>query len=84
MDDESILSRIEALVEEEHTLMARESDEATREQALARDRDRLEKVSVELDRCWDLLRQRRALRGAGQNPDEATVRDEATVEKYLQ
>lgn len=84
MDDESILSRIEALVQEEHTLMARESGDAVREQALARDRDRLEQVSVELDRCWDLLRQRRALRGAGQNPDEAAVRDEATVEKYLQ
>lgn len=84
MDDESILSRIEALVQEEHTLKARESGDAVREQALARDRDRLEQVSVELDRCWDLLRQRRALRGAGQNPDEAAVRDEATVEKYLQ
>lgn len=84
MDDESILSRIEALVQEEHTLMARESDDAVREEKLARDQDRLEKVSVELDRCWDLLRQRRALRGAGQNPDEATLRDAATVEKYLQ
>jgi hypothetical protein len=39
---------------------------------------------VELDRCWDLLRQRRARRAAGQDPDEAEVRDESTVERYLQ
>jgi hypothetical protein len=41
-------------------------------------------VEVELDRCWDLLRQRRALRGAGANPDEAQVRDADTVERYQQ
>jgi hypothetical protein len=41
-------------------------------------------VSVELDRCWDLLRQRRARRSAGQNPDEAHARDGETVERYLQ
>jgi hypothetical protein len=84
MDDQSILSRIEALVEEEHSLIAREQGDAVREEALEADRRRREQVSVELDRCWDLLRQRRALRGAGENPEGAHVRDVDTVEKYLQ
>jgi hypothetical protein len=76
------MARIEALVQEEHTLMNREqSDE---DEALAQDRDRLEAVSVELDRCWDLLRQRRARRDAGENPDGAQVRDAGTVENYWQ
>jgi hypothetical protein len=41
-------------------------------------------VEVELDRCWDLLRQRRALRDAGMSPEQAHVRDAGTVEHYLQ
>jgi hypothetical protein len=84
MDDESILNRIEALVREEHSLQHVEQDEAAHGEAPAGDRERLERVSVELDRCWDLLRQRRARRGAGQDPDDATARDAETVEKYLQ
>lgn len=84
MDDQSILSRIEMLVQEEHSLQRNEEGDATRGEALASDRERLERVSVELDRCWDLLRQRRARRGAGENPDDATARDADTVEKYLQ
>jgi hypothetical protein len=84
MDDQSILRRIETLVEEEHTLTGREQSDATRGEALAGDRERLQDVSVELDRCWDLLRQRRARRDAGQNPDAAQARDEQTVERYLQ
>ncbi len=84
MDDQSILSRIEALVNEEHALIGREADDALRGDALEGDRQRLHEVSVELDRCWDLLRQRRALRDAGADPDEARTRDENTVEKYLQ
>jgi hypothetical protein len=84
MDDESILGRIESLVREEHSLQDREQGEATDEQALAADRERLESVSVELDRCWDLLRRRRALRAAGGDPDAAETRDEGTVEGYLQ
>jgi hypothetical protein len=84
MDDDSILARIEALVAEEHSLLAREQEDATAEQALASDRDRLQSVSVELDRCWDLLRQRRALREAGADPDDAAARDADTVERYLQ
>jgi hypothetical protein len=84
MDDEPLLGRIEALVGEEHALIARERDDAVDEQALEADRQRREELSVELDRCWDLLRQRRALRDAGHNPDEANARDANTVEKYLQ
>jgi hypothetical protein len=41
-------------------------------------------VEVELDRCWDLLREARALRDAGADPDEAEGRDAQTVERYLQ
>jgi hypothetical protein len=44
----------------------------------------LERVQVRLDQLWDLLRQRRALREAGRDPDEAQVRDESTVEHYEQ
>jgi hypothetical protein len=84
MDDQSILSRIEALVHEEHALQGREQGDAVQEQSLAEDRQRLQDLSVELDRCWDLLRQRRARRSAGENPDDAEVRDSGTVEKYLQ
>lgn len=84
MDDESILGRIESLVEEEHALLGREQADASEDEALAADRQRLERVSVELDRCWDLLRQRRARRSAGQDPDEAQERDADIVEKFLQ
>jgi hypothetical protein len=82
--DESILGRIESLVREEHELLEREESDATSGEALASDRERREHVSVELDRCWDLLRQRRALREAGANPDDAQARDAGTVERYLQ
>ena len=82
--DESILDRIEALVAEEHRLQHREADDAVDEAALGEDRRRLDQVSVELDRCWDLLRQRRARRAAGEDPDGARVRDADTVEDYRQ
>jgi len=84
MDDESILNRIEALVGEEHALLGSEESDAVKSEALADDRRRLHEVSTELDRCWDLLRQRRARRSAGENPDDARARDVDTVEKYLQ
>jgi hypothetical protein len=84
VDDASVLGRIELLVQEEHELLDRERADAARDEALAADRQRLEQVSIELDRCWDLLRQRRARRGAEQDPAEAEVRDANTVEKYLQ
>jgi uncharacterized protein DUF2630 len=84
MTDDSVLGRIEALVREEHALQSREQSDATDGDALEGDRERLRQVEVELDRCWDLLRQRRARRSAGQDPDAARVRDEDTVERYLQ
>jgi hypothetical protein len=84
VDDQSILTRIEALVAEEHSLQGGEQGDATDADALVADRERLDRVSVELDRCWDLLRQRRARRAAGEDPDDAQARDEGTVEKYLQ
>jgi hypothetical protein len=84
MDDQPLISRIEALVDEEHALLGREESDAVRGEALDADRRRLAEVSVELDRCWDLLRQRRARRDAGQDPDEAHARDSDTVERYLQ
>jgi hypothetical protein len=82
MSDESIAAHIEKLVAEEHELRTREQSD--NDDALEADRDRLEAVQVELDRCWDLLRQRRALRDAGADPDDAEVRDAATVERYEQ
>jgi hypothetical protein len=82
--DESLLDRIEALVAEEHRLQHREADDAVDVDALTEDRRRLDSVSVELDRCWDLLRQRRARRSAGEDPDGAAVRDADTVENYRQ
>src|ERR1035437_7186613 len=84
MDDESILGRIESLVEEEHALLGREQADASEDEALAADRQRLERVSVELNRCWDLLRPRRARRSAGQDPDEAQERDAEILEKFQQ
>ena len=82
--DESILDRIEALVAEEHRLQHRESDDAVDDAALADDRRRLDRVSVELDRCWDLLRQRRAKEEFGLDPNEAKARSAETVERYEQ
>jgi hypothetical protein len=84
MSDESIAARIERLVTEEHELRDREQSDSGDPDALEGDRDRLRAVEVELDRCWDLLRQRRALRDAGTDPDQAEARDADTVERYLQ
>jgi len=84
MSDESIAARIERLVDEEHELRNREQVDAADDDALETDRERLSSVEVELDRCWDLLRQRRALREAGADPDDAEARDAGTVEGYQQ
>jgi Protein of unknown function (DUF2630) len=84
MSDESIAARIERLVAEEHELRNREQSDSSDPSALEADQERLGSVQIELDRCWDLLRQRRALRDAGRDPDEAEVRDADTVERYWQ
>jgi hypothetical protein len=77
MDETDILSRIHSLVDEEHKL--RESTEHTDES-----RARMSKLEADLDQCWDLLRQRRAKRQYGEDPDEAEPRPEPQVESYLQ
>jgi hypothetical protein len=77
MDDSGVLERISDLVEEERRLR----DEAA---AGAASQERLHLVETQLDQCWDLLRQRRGRRHAGADPDEARVRDAATVERYQQ
>ena len=82
MSDETVAAHIERLVAEEHQLRSREQTDSNDD--LERDRERLEAVQIELDRCWDLLRQRRALRDAGANPDDAELRDADTVERYRQ
>jgi len=80
MDDSQIHGTIEELVAEEHELWEREAAGGSSEQ----DRRRLEDLKVSLDRCWDLLRQRRARREAGLDPDGAEARSEEVVERYLQ
>ena len=75
MDDQTILNQITALVDEEHKLR----DGATAPEQHA---DRLKQVAEQLDQCWDLLRQRRAKREFGADPDAATPRDIGTVENY--
>jgi hypothetical protein len=80
MDDGQIHGSIEKLVAEEHDLWSREAaGEASDD-----DRRRLETVKVALDQCWDLLRQRRALREAGLDPSTASERGAEVVEHYQQ
>ena len=78
--DQPVLAHIQELVEEEHRLFG-QGEHGTLADA---DREKLTSVQVELDRCWDLLRQRRALRQAGQDPDLAQVRSAQVVENYEQ
>jgi hypothetical protein len=80
MDDQDLIERIDTLVAEEHGLRERHEGEGLPED----ERQRLEKIEVALDQCWDLLRQRRGLRHRGEDPDEARVRDPGTVEGYRQ
>lgn len=80
MADESALDVINRLSEEEHELRTKEAAGT----ATDSDRARIAELDVELDRCWDLLRQRRARRSAGLDPDDAQLRDADTVERYQQ
>jgi hypothetical protein len=80
MEDERVHDRIEKLVAEEHELYERVSEGGLS----GNEHNRLEEIKVSLDQCWDLLRQRRALREAGQDPEAARVRDPEVVERYEQ
>jgi hypothetical protein len=80
MDDGEVIRRIGALVDEEHSLETHAAGGAVDEETA----DRLAAIEVALDQCWDLLRQRRARREMGQNPDEAAVRPPDIVERYQQ
>jgi len=80
MEDERIHNRIEELVAEEHELYKRGEEGPLSDG----DHRRLESLKVGLDQCWDLLRQRRALREAGYDPNAARVRDPEVVEGYEQ
>jgi hypothetical protein len=79
VDDDKVTHTINELAREEHALFERES----RGTATDADRERLRRLQVMLDQCWDLLRQRRAKREFGMNPEEAQVRDEKTVKGYI-
>ena len=77
MNDRKIFQQINQLIAEEHELR----DKGGLNES---ERVRLQSLEVALDQCWDLLRQRRGKRHAGQDPDEAEVRPAGTVEKYEQ
>jgi Protein of unknown function (DUF2630) len=80
MDDAELVKRIDDLVAEEHRLEREHAAEGLSDA----DRERLQAMEVQLDQCWDLLRQRRARRHAGKDPAEAQVRDPEVVEHYQQ
>jgi hypothetical protein len=75
--DQSVLGHINQLVAEEERLYGKSSLNED-------DQQRISELKVELDQCWDLLRQRRALREFGEDPDKAKVRSPKTVENYEQ
>ena len=77
MEDRQVLTHIETLVKEEHQLYSAPTLDQQEKQ-------RLESITVELDQCWDLLRQRRGLRDAGADPNVAKVRPAEVVERYEQ
>jgi hypothetical protein len=78
--ERSILSHIDELVAEEHELRSRHQGDGLTDA----ERQRMGQLEVELDRAWDLLRQRRARSEFGENPDDAEPRDPGEVETYLQ
>ncbi|HLY66550.1 MAG TPA: DUF2630 family protein [Chloroflexota bacterium] len=80
MDDNAILAEISRLVIEEHKLEA----EAVGRGPGNPEHEQLKSIETTLDQCWDLLRQRRARREFGQDPDQVQARDATTVERYLQ
>jgi hypothetical protein len=75
-NDAAALARIQKLVAEEHELFGKSGLDDAQQQRLAQ-------LQVELDQCWDLLRQRRALRETGGDPAQAHLRPPEVVEKYI-
>jgi hypothetical protein len=81
MDDKEILSHIDDLIATEHDLRAKVADGQL---SSAEERERLRSAEEALDQCWDLLRQRRARREFGENPEQAQARPVGEVEGYQQ
>jgi hypothetical protein len=81
MEDRQVLERINVLMDEEHHLL---SAHAAGKPMSDEERQRMEHLEVTLDQCWDLLRQRRGRRHAGQDPDQAQVRPASVVERFQQ
>ena len=81
MDDKEIMAHIDELIQTEHQLRGRL---AAGELSGREERERLRAAEEALDQCWDLLRQRRARREFGENPDDAMVRPASEVEGYQQ
>jgi hypothetical protein len=75
MEDNQVLSHIK-------NLTATEEDLYEKENLTDADIKQLHKVQLDLEQCWDFLRQRRALRNAGNNPDDAEIRDAETIKNY--
>ncbi|MFE4541454.1 DUF2630 family protein [Arthrobacter sp. NPDC056727] len=93
MDNQDILQRIQALVDEEHQLRepagagsagGSGQNDSDDEAGQGERRVRLRQVEEALDQCWDLLRQRRAKVKAGEDPNEADARPVKEVEGYVQ
>ena len=80
MDDQQVQNRIDELVQEEERLLHAHENQGLSEEEHAR----LDELRVQLDKAYDYLRQRRSLREAGDNPDDASMRDGGTVEGYEQ
>ena len=80
--DRDIIREIDELVEEEHALERRSTEDAS--PLSGEEQERLRALEVHLDQLWDLLRQRRARRNAGLDPDDAEERDPSVVERYRQ
>ncbi len=78
-DDTQVLEAIRRLVDEERDLRTRDPDGLD-----ALERKRMEEVEAALDQCWDYLRQRRAARDHGRDPDQVRPRPPEVVDRYLQ
>ena len=81
MDDKEILAHIGDLIQTEHKLRGQL---AAGQLSSVQEREQLKAAERALDQCWDLLRQRRARREFGENPNEAIARPAGEVEGYMQ